>query len=65
MQRERLIVSGEPIGASTRALAAFYDKVHLGTGWAGELSGLVAVLAFLALTAALMGSVGLWRRRRR
>ncbi|MFH1502223.1 MAG: oligopeptide transporter, OPT family [Candidatus Eisenbacteria bacterium] len=64
MQRERLLLSGEPIGVSTRALAAFYDKVHIGYDWAGDWSGLVAVLAFLALTAALVASIGMLRRKR-
>jgi putative OPT family oligopeptide transporter len=64
MQRDRLLASGDPIGASTRVMAAFYDRVHLGYDWAGNWSGLVAVLAFLALTAALVGSIGMLRRRR-
>lgn len=62
LQRERLLLAGEPVGAATRALAAFYDKVHIGYGWAGGWSGLVAVLAFLGLTLALVLSVGVWRR---
>jgi hypothetical protein len=62
VQRERLLAEGEPIAAGTRALAALYDRVHLGFGWAGDWSGLVAIVAFMVLVFALVGSVGLIRR---
>jgi hypothetical protein len=64
VQRDRLLSGGEPIGAGTRALAAFYDRVHLGFGWAGDWSGFVAAVAFMVLVAALAHSVGLWGRAR-
>jgi putative OPT family oligopeptide transporter len=64
VQREQLIADGQPIGAATAALAGFYDRVSVGFEWAGDWSGLVAFLAFAALTAALVWSIGLARGRR-
>jgi putative OPT family oligopeptide transporter len=65
IQREQLVASGEAVPGATAALAGFYERVNLGFDWAGDWSGLVAVLAFLVLTAALVWSVGLLRRNRR
>lgn len=64
IQYQAFLQTGEPIGAGTRALAIFYEKVHVGYEWAGDWSGLVAVVAFLALTASLVWSVGALRRWR-
>ena len=64
VQRDRLLATGEPIGGATRALAALYDRVHLGFDWAGDWSGFVAAVAFMVLVAALAHSVGLFGRRR-
>jgi putative OPT family oligopeptide transporter len=63
IQREQLLAAGERVPGMTAALAGFYDRVNLGSDWAGNWSGLVAILAFALLTAALVSAVGLLRRR--
>ncbi len=64
IQYREFLRTGAPMGAVPKAMAIFYEKVHLGFGWAGDWSGLVAVVAFLALTASLIWSVGIWQRGR-
>jgi putative OPT family oligopeptide transporter len=64
VQRGLLTASGEPVGRMTAAAAAFYDFVNVGHGWAGGLAGVVALLAFAALTVTLVLSVWSGGRRR-
>ena len=66
LQRDLLTAAGEPVGALTRATAAFYDFVNIGHGWAGGLAGVVALLAFGLLTLSLASSIWpLWGSKRR
>ena len=61
MQNANLVSRGEPVGAVTRAVSVFYERAHLGYGWAGDWAGLIALLAFAGLTAALIWSLRLRR----
>ena len=57
MQHADLVARGEPVGAATRAVAAFYERAHIGYDWAGDWAGLIAVIAFAGMTAALVWSL--------
>jgi len=57
MQSAKLTAAGEPVGAATRVTAAFYNFVNIGHGWAGNWAGVVALLAFGALTMTLVWSI--------
>lgn len=57
VQSAKLAAAGEPVGAATRLTGAFYDLVNIGHGWAGNWAGVVALLAFGALTMTLVWSI--------
>lgn len=59
-----LIAGGAITGIVVAGLvvARVQEKIEVGSGWAGDASGLLAVIAFLLLTAALALSAGLGRR---
>jgi putative OPT family oligopeptide transporter len=59
MQNADLLSRGEPVGAVTRVIAGFYERAHLGYGWAGDWAGLIALVAFVGLAAALIWSLRL------
>ncbi len=61
IQRDHLLADGQPVRGVTRVMAAFFERVHIGSGWAGGHEGLVAVLVFLGLIAALVVAIGLRR----
>jgi len=52
-QRALAQASGQPVGKMTAAVAAFYQRIHIGPDWAGGVAGLVALGAFLLLALAL------------
>jgi putative OPT family oligopeptide transporter len=52
-QRALAQASGQPVGKMTAAVAAFYQRIHIGPDWAGGAAGLVALGAFLLLALAL------------
>jgi len=56
-QRDLLTAAGEPVSALTGGTAAFYDFVNIGHDWAGGWAGVVALLAFGALTLTLVMSI--------
>jgi putative OPT family oligopeptide transporter len=64
LQRAEALAAGGTASPVVRAVAALYDRVHVGYEWAGHWSGLVAVLAFGGLTAALAASLRLRRGSR-
>ncbi len=56
-QQAAAVDAGLPVGRLTAVAAFFYNFVHVGVGWAGGLAGVVALLAFGALTLTLWGSI--------
>lgn len=57
VQSAKLTAAGEPVGVATRVTGAFYDLINIGHGWAGNWAGVVALLAFGALTMTLVWSI--------
>jgi putative OPT family oligopeptide transporter len=57
VQSGKLLTAGEPVGAATRVTGAFYDFINMGHGWAGNWAGVVALVAFGALTMTLVWSI--------
>jgi putative OPT family oligopeptide transporter len=63
IQRDDLIAQGEPVGVMTRGLATFFDKVHIGSGWAGSAEGVAALIFFFILAATLVVAISPRRGR--
>ncbi|MFH1688857.1 MAG: oligopeptide transporter, OPT family [Candidatus Eisenbacteria bacterium] len=57
VQSEKLLAAGDPVGAATRVTGAFYNFINIGHDWAGNWAGIVALVAFGALTMTLVWSI--------